>query len=206
MLSRTHLAVGMAASLAASFFILQPQSLSDVIVSVAGGAVGGVFADVDNVSHDKKHDALISQLLGALALVAAAALDWYLKLGVCEFVAGLNRTKSMVAGVVIVFLYMFGFLSPHRTFTHSILAMALFSGCFALIYTRMGWAVLAGYVSHLALDLLTKKEVHLFYPLRTGVCMRLFYSGKAANKFFMRLGLAATVGLLAYRLYPYIFI
>ena len=205
MLNRTHLAVGMAASLAASFFILQPQNLSDVIVSVAGGAVGGVFADVDTVSHDKKHDALIGQLLGALALFAAASLDLYFKLGVCEFVTGPNRRVSIAAAVGIVFLYMFGFLSPHRTFTHSLIAMALFSGCFALIYTRLGFAVLAGYVSHLALDLMNKKEVHLFYPIKTGVCLRLFYSGKTADKFFLRLGLAATIGLAAYRLYPYIF-
>ena len=56
MLSRTHLTVGTAASLAASFFILQPESLSDVLIAFAGGAVGGVFADVDTVSHDRKHD------------------------------------------------------------------------------------------------------------------------------------------------------
>lgn len=204
MLSRTHLTVGTAASLAASFFILRPESLSDVLIAFAGGAVGGVFADVDTVSHDRKHDAFISQALAALALFAVAAIDWYLKLGVCEFVTGPNRTKSLAAGAAIVFIYLFGFLSPHRTFTHSILATALFSGCFALIYTRMGFSVLAGCVSHLALDLITKKEVHLFYPLKTGVCLRLCYSGKTANRLFMRLGIIATLGMLAYRLYPYI--
>ena len=66
MLSRTHLTVGTAASLAASFFILRPESLSDVLIAFAGGAVGGVFADVDTVSHDRKHDAFISQALAAL--------------------------------------------------------------------------------------------------------------------------------------------
>ncbi|MBR6007912.1 MAG: metal-dependent hydrolase, partial [Clostridia bacterium] len=180
------------------------ESLSDVLVAFAGGAVGGVFADVDTISHDRKHDAFISQALAALALFAVAAIDRYLKLGVCEFVAGLNRANSLIAGAVIVFLYLFGFLSPHRTFTHSILATALFSGCFALIYTRMGFSVLVGCVSHLALDLITKKEVHLFYPIKKGVCLRLCYSGKTANKLFMRLGAVSALALLAYRLYPYV--
>ena len=204
MMSRTHLAVGIASSLAASLFVFQPQSLSDVMISFAGGALGGVFADVDTVSHDKKHQALVSQLLGLLALGIAAALDWSMRLGVCEFVAGPNRAPSLFAGAVIVFLYLYGLITPHRTFTHSMIAMALFSGCFFLIYTRLGFGVLAGYASHLVLDLLTKKEIHLFHPLKKGFCLRLFYADKAADKFFMRLGILASLGLTAYRLYPYI--
>ncbi len=205
MMGKTHWAIGMAASLAVSFSAVQPQNLSDNLIALAGGAVGGVLAGCDILDDDYKYDALIGQLLGLAVLGIVVALDWFLKLGVCEYVVNQNRTLSIAAGIAFCILYIVGCSSDHRTFTHSLLAMALFAGCFTAVYPRMGFAVLVGYASHLLLDLLNKKEVPLLYPLKKGICFDLCYAKGAGNTFLMFIGLIATLGLLGYRLYPYIF-
>lgn len=204
MMGKTHLTMGMAASLAASFFAVQPRNLSDILIALAGGAVGGVLADVDTVNNDYKCDALIGQLSGAITFGAVIAYDYFYKLGVCDYVMNSNKILSIIAGIVFMVLYIIGFISEHRTFTHSMMAMALFSGCFTIVYPRLGFAVFVGYASHLLLDLLNKKDVPLLFPLKKGICFHLCYASKTANKVFMFVGLAATLVLTGYRIYPYI--
>lgn len=204
MMSKTHFAIGMASSLAVSFSVMQPKSLSDNLVILAGGALGGVLADVDTVNNDYKYDALIGQLLGFSMLIIIAVLDYFLKLGTCEYIMSRNRIPSIIAGIAFVVLYIIGFASKHRTFTHSLLAMTLFSGCFSIMLPRLGFFILIGYASHLLLDLLNKKEVPLLYPIKKGICFRLCYASKSANTVFMIIGFLATIGLFGYRLYPFI--
>ncbi len=205
MMSKTHLTMGMATSLAVALFATQPQNLSNTLVALAGGAIGGVLADVDTVNNDYKHDALIGQLLGFGMLALATVIDYYMKLGMCDHVLSSNIVFSIVAGIAFFAIYIAGFISEHRTFTHSLLAMGLFSGCFALVFPRLGLAVLIGYVSHLLLDLLNKKDVPLLYPYKKGICFKLCYASKTANLVFMLIGFIVTFGLLVYRQIPYIF-
>lgn len=205
MMGKTHLTIGMASSLTVSFLAVKPNNISDFLVVLAGGAIGGVLADVDILDDDYEHDALIGQVLGFLILASVIVIDYLCKLGVCDFVITSNKILSIIAGVVFLALYIIGFISDHRTFTHSLLAMVLFSGCFAVIYPRLGFSVLIGYASHLLLDLLNKKEVPLLYPLKKGICFRLCYADKTANTVFMYVGLAATVILSGYRLFTYFF-
>jgi inner membrane protein len=204
MMSRTHLAMGMASSLATSFFVMQPENLSDNLIVLSGGALGGVLADVDTVKNDYKCDALIGQLLGFSIFISVTVLDYIMELGVCDYVINKNRIPSIIAGIAFIVLYTIGFASNHRTFTHSLLAMILFSGCFSLTLPRLGCSILIGYASHMLLDLLNKKDVPLLYPLKKGICFKLCYAGKTANTIFMIIGFMATLVLFGYRLYPYI--
>lgn len=204
MMAKTHLTMGIASSLVASFFVMQPQSFSDNLIILAGGALGGILADVDTVNNDYKCDALIGQLLGLSIFILVTVFDYFMKLGVCDYVINKNKIPSIIAGIAFAVLYIIGFASKHRTFTHSLLAMALFTGCFSLILPRLGFSILIGYTSHLLLDLLNKKGVPLLYPLKKRICFGLCYANKTANTVFMFIGFAATLGLSGYRLYPYI--
>ena len=79
MMSKTHLAVGMATSLA----VIQPTSFQECAIAVIGGAVGGVLADNDILDNDYHADALIGQLL-AIGLVAITFLfDYFFDFGIC---------------------------------------------------------------------------------------------------------------------------
>lgn len=204
MMGRTHFAVGMAASLAVSLQVMQPQNVSDCLIALAGGAVGGVLADADTIDNDYNHDALIGQLLGFAVLVMVMAIDYFMKLGVCEYVIHNNTNTSIIAGIAFIILYIIGVASEHRSFTHSLLAMLLFSFCFGLVVQRLGFFVLVGYASHLLLDLLNKKDVPLLYPRKKGICFKVCYANKTANTVFMFAGFITTIGLLGYLLIPYV--
>ncbi len=205
MMSKTHLTIGMATSLAISSFVLQSQSLEDALIALGGGAVGGVLADIDTVKNDYNHDALIGQLLAFGIFVLVIVIDWYLKLNMYSYMIGQNKIKTIIAGIIFLVLYIIGFVTEHRSFTHSLLAMCLFAGCFALAYTQMGVAILLGYASHLILDLLNKKNVPLLYPMNHGICLKLCYASGPANTVLMYLGLIMTICIFGYRIYPFIF-
>ena len=106
MMAKTHLTMGMATSLAVSFFAIKPETLSDNLIVLAGGAVGGVLADVDTVDNDSEnHDAFLGQFLSAVLLAIVLIIDYNSKLGVCEYVINQNRTLSIIGGIALVVLY-----------------------------------------------------------------------------------------------------
>ena len=190
MMSKTHFAVGLATSLA----IIQPKTFNECAVAVIGGTVGGVLADNDILDNDYQADALIGQLLALGSAVLALVLDFFLGFGICESIIA-KPMLPIIGGICFVVLYIVGFCSDHRTFTHSFLAMILYTIAAALIYTPLAIALGAAYLSHLLLDILNKKKVPILYPLEFGICFKMCYANKTANKVFMYVGFAIS-GLL----------
>lgn len=197
MMGRTHLAIGLATSLA----VIRPGSLQECAVAVVGGAVGGVLADNDILDNDYHADALIGQLL-AIGLVAITILfDYFFNLGICNTVCR-QPLLPILGGVSFAVLYLIGFFSEHRTFTHSFLALALYSISAWLVYRPLVYSVSAAYLSHILLDVLNKKTVPILYPLDFGICLKLCYANRTANKVFMYGGFAVsgvllTIGLIS---------
>lgn len=192
MMSKTHVAVGMATSL----LMLQPNNPKDCIISIVGGAIGGVAADIDILDRDYKKDALIGQLLAFSISCIALVIDYFLELGICMFIQERNIFFVGLGGIMYLALWIVGYVSDHRKFTHSFLAMILFSISVYLLCPLVVGAYLIGYLSHLLLDLLNKKRVPLFYPVGKGFCFKLCYAGKSANKAFMYLGFITTVAIV----------
>ena len=93
-------------------------------------------------------------------------------------------------------MYIIGFLSEHRTFTHSFLALVLYTFTTWLIYKPIALAVSVAYLSHILLDILNKRKVLILYPSKFGVCLKMCYANKTANKVFMYVGFGASVVLL----------
>lgn len=195
MMSKTHLFVGMATALALSNI----NTPADCVAVLAGGAVGGVLADVDILKDDYKSDALMGELFAIAITAILVGMDFLFNWGVWRYIIA-NRIISIVGVVGMVILWAIGFAKDHRTFTHSIIAMLSYSLCATLIYPRLGIACMLGYMSHLLLDILNKKKIQLFYPLKGGICFGWCYANKAANKIFMFLGLIAMIILLVYRI------
>ena len=194
MMSRTHLAVGMATALA----LVSTDSHIDCAVVLAGGALGGVFADVDTLKNDYKHDALIGEAL-AFGLVFLTVL-FDLVSGRTVVHSIMENKSTILAGTVgFILLWAIGFACEHRTFTHSIIAAILFSVTIGIIYPLFGFAGLVGYLSHLILDLLNKKGIQLFFPFRRRICLNLCYASKTANTVFMIVGFIAAAALLVYK-------
>lgn len=187
-MGQTHLAAGLATAL----LLTQSHTFSACAAVVAGGALGGVLADNDTLH---TANALTNQL-GALGLTTAALiLDGVFHLGLCREAAA-NPERTILGGVAFAVLYFLGCRSAHRTFTHSLLALALYSAAFACLLPQAGVAFSVAYASHLLLDLLNKRTVQLLYPLRRGFCLRLCYADGLLNRILCLSGAALSSLLL----------
>ena len=188
MMGRTHFAIGLATSLA----VMQPKSLGGCMAAIFSGALGGVIADIDTLTQSHS---LKGQLLALKTALGALIIDYIFKLGICESIMA-NQTTALAGLISFVVLGFMGYLSDHRTFTHSFPAMILYSLAIRLIYAPFGLGFLVAYLSHLILDLLNRKKIFLFYPLKFGMCLKLCYANRIADAFFMYIGYIAAAILL----------
>ena len=177
MLGATHLAVGVGAALA----LIQPTTLGACFTATIGGAVGGVLADVDAMKNDGKLGSTQVQGFATILTVSILILDSVLKTGVWAEIA--KRSQEVLTAGCILFgvLWIVGYFSNHRSFTHSLGGMCLFTWAVSLFCPSMSMSFLAGYGSHLVLDLLNRRPLKLFYPLERGFCFHVFYSNREAN-------------------------
>lgn len=192
MMAKTHLTIGVASAL----LILHPTTPEGCLFAIAGGALGGVAADIDAVKNDYKHDALIGQFLAygmvTLSLLFDLIFDW----GICRSFVDNGSVK--IAGIIgYVVVLIIGFCSKHRTFTHSIFAAVLFSLSLVLLYPQIVLAFAIGYISHLILDITNKKDVPILYPfVKKGICLKWCYASKTANTVMLWVGLVVSLVLV----------
>ena len=199
MMGKTHMRLGVASALAAA----QPAAIPSVIAAIIGGAVGGWIVDIDcrkgsqkryRVNGEDVKDAVKNAVfIGIFILV-----DFMLGNGICQYISENREGKVWVGFVGMLILLLLGYLSAHRTFTHSLLGMALFSGAVYYFCQPLHIPFAAGYASHLAADFLNKVGIQLFYPLPWRICLKLCSADKTANAILGWIALAADVLLGAY--------
>ena len=188
MMGRTHFAIGLATSLA----VIQPKSIGECMTAIFAGALGGVTADNDTLNQS---NSLSAQLLALKTALGILLIDYFFKLGICESIMA-NQTTALIGLLAFLVLWFIGFFSDHRTFTHSFLAMILYSLAIGLIYEPFTLGFMVAYLSHLALDILNRKKMPLLYPLDFGVCLKLCYADSKFDTFLMYVGYIATAVLL----------
>ena len=190
MMSRTHLAVGVGTALA----ITMPQNTRECCLAVMGGAIGGVLPDIDILDNDKV--VLRGQMVAWGVALAAVLFDFITGGSIYRSFLFRNKETMMVGLVAFIMLFVFGVLQPHRGFTHSILGAFLYIYAIHMICPIVAPMFAAGFFSHILIDLLNKKGMRLFFPLKKGVCLRLCYANKMANECLMYLGAIVSVVLL----------
>ena len=193
MMGKTHLTVGVAAALAA----VQPKSMAGCFAAVIGGAIGGVLCDIDTLRNEGHNDSIAIQLSALAAAASLLAADWRLNTGICRYVLSIDQNRLLYGALALFTLWVIGFFSDHRGFTHSITAGALFSQAVWMICPPVVMPFAAAYASHIALDLLNKKGVRLLYPMKGGVYCDLFYSDRTANDLLFTFGIIASIFLIA---------
>ncbi len=194
MMSKTHIAVGMASALVVSSM----TDVNECVLAIAGGALGGVIADVDVLKTDKTGDAKMGEGIAIILTLISVVVDLISGGKMVHFIT--EQYVSAIIGIVgFIVLYIIGLNCEHREFTHSILAAILFSLCIGLIYPEYFVPFLFGYLSHLAIDIMNKKGILLFYPFKKKICFKWFYADRTANTVIMILGLIATAALLVNR-------
>lgn len=192
MMKKTHLTIGIASAVA----ITHPEIVSECFVAIMGGAIGGVICDIDILDNDYKNNDFFERFLVVKMTGIILLLDFLLQTGICEAILNRDKRFLLIGGVLFSVLCLIGIHSAHRTFTHSFIALILFSAALSLIYPPIVYSFIIGFLSHLMLDLLNKKKIRLFYPSDFGLCFGLCYANKIANTIFMYIGTIATVLLV----------
>lgn len=167
MMSSTHIAVGVAVAALA----VQPQTAGDVIAAVVGGAVGGLICDIDIRTGKLRRDTVVARV--AVAVLAAVALyaDWVFGTGIGQFVVAHASPAQLAGAGLFAVTCVVGASSEHRSFAHSLLAVALWGAGVYLVCEPLAVPFAAGALSHVALDLLNRRPVRLLSPLRCGFCL-----------------------------------
>lgn len=199
MLGKTHFVLGMASALA----ITRPQTVPGVITAMTAGAVGGWIVDFDmrNRNNDEQSEEarlenVYDAVIDGLFIFAFILLDFFIGKGMCQYIIenwGVRIWGSLI-GILIILI--FGLYSKHRTFTHSFLALALFSGLVYLFCRPAAIPFAIGYASHLISDLFNYLGLQLFYPLKWKPCLKVCKSDKTANHtlFWISLAIDVTFG------------
>ena len=190
MMSKTHITAGTTFAL----LIAEPTP-AGACLALAGGALGGIMPDVDIIANDSTGDALQGEIIATIVIIMSFVCDMIFKFNAFYFI---ERPRYYLLFGIILFisLYAFGVTKDHRGFTHSLVALIIYSMPIVAIYELLTQYFMMGFFSHLFIDLFNKRGIQLFFPLKKRFCFGLYYADKLANKVIMIVGLVATVVLL----------
>ena len=174
--------------MASALVITRPETVPGVIAAMTGGSIGGWIVDVDiknrdiERSEDAERESAFDIIIDLLFIFAFIAVDFFIGKGMCQYVIDNWGIRIWAALLGILILLLVGLNTKHRTFTHSFLAMALFSGMIYFFCRPAAVPFLIGYASHLIADFFNKLGLQLFFPLKWRLCLKLCRSDKKANR------------------------
>lgn len=184
MSGKTHVAAGMASSLT----IMSLAQLDDSAKMVTGltvAAFAAVLPDIDiPTSKYGKRCTMVAYggLASILLLLLFYKLNNPLALRLLKFNSNVNSTYKLIGLLMLFVLTVIGNTRPHREFTHSILALLLFSFAFYLVLPEYVLWFSVSYCSHIVLDLLNKKKVSILWPIKNfRVCFNICYADGVAS-------------------------
>lgn len=192
MLAKTHLALGYSSCL----LLARPSSPAGLITCIGISTIFSVISDVDATTSESKKNLKKVTAAAAAGILLIFAGDYYLGTNISDYL----RNSTYLLRYIISFLFLlivciFGEHQPHRSFMHSFAGMAaLCAGVYVIIPSGTVYALIS-MLSHIAADLLNKKKIRLFYPLKSGsFCLNLCSSDGAANMLiFIIAGTAAII-------------
>ena len=168
-----------------SLYLMKPDSISSLLVTCGFATLGGIVPDVDlkDSTSDKLFDRLMTSLI--TVVVMSVFIKYFFDINLyCKIKERVDIFNYLISICLFVVVAYFGSKSSHRSFTHSIFGLLVYSGI--LFYGFNTSVVLIYFVSHLShiiLDLFNKKGVALFYPSKFRLCFELCDSNGKVNKF-----------------------
>ncbi len=186
--------------MAVALVALMPTSAAGIACAVAGGALGGWICDVD-VTERGPLEALRGVPLALASIAVCLGIDWWTGGGFLLEVVAVERERAAAGLVALLALCLLGSHTPHRSFTHSVLGIALFSLSVWLLCPPLVPAFALGMSSHAALDLLNGRRVKLLYPFGKGFCLGLCSSDGLVDRVLCSAGLVVSTAMVAWCLF-----
>ena len=203
MMGKTHLVCGIASAMA----FTKPDTPLKIVGAITMGALGGLISDTDlfsKHSHSNRLGQIISGII--IFLVALAIIDMIFSLGIFTYIfahTGLFQVVGVIGFLVLSVLCM---IAEHRKFSHSILAGLLLTLTVYMTCPAVALYFLVGFTSHIVLDLLNKRPIRLFFPIKKGVCFKLCHANGQANEAFFVVGLILAVLFTVIRIVSLFFV
>ncbi len=192
MTGKTHTSIGIFTSL----IIAHPTDLKSIVLCAMTASVGAVICDVD-VKSSSAHSKLY-QVIGIMgaAIGLATLANFALHINIFEFVTNNSSiTRILIGLVALIGICIWGSNTPHRSFMHSLLGLAVINIIVYTISPILSAFFLPAMISHIAIDMLNRKKVGLFYPKKGGVALNACKSdGLVNNVMFM----VASLGCITY--------
>lgn len=199
MLGRTHVSAGVTAAL----LVLHPTTVLGVGAAIAGGALGGMICDIDCKGSERNRETIRGALCAAGCIVMAVVYDICYGNGLIANIRNAVGMNLIIGCLGMLACCIWGCLSPHRTFTHSLLGLLTMGFSVWLISAPLGYAFCAGMASHILLDLLNHRKIPLLYPLKKpAVSFGICDAGGIVNTILLEVFSAASVLLLFYFTVP----
>lgn len=189
MLGKTHFTMGIATAL----LVAQPATVPGVLSAVVAGGVGGKLPDIDRKTTEIEREKVYDSIIDLLFIGAVIIVDFFVGNGICQYVADNWGLRIWIGLVGLVLLSIIGFISPHRSFTHSFVCLILFGVSMYFFCCPIAKPFVVGYASHLVLDLFNKKGMTLFFPIKHRFCLKKCDAAGKANKILYWIGLALSV-------------
>jgi inner membrane protein len=178
MLGKTHIALGLAAATTITSIVPVPNLTFindkpiEMCVLVVGTTLGSLMPDIDKIG--SKIDIEMKKIITNFMLVLFSI---YLISKIFYFDKAFPNTISFIYSnirqsnysfkvglITLISLVIFSKFTKHRTFTHSIIGVSLYTLSIFLLLKSMTIAFFVGYIVHIAADSLTNSGIALLYP------------------------------------------
>lgn len=181
-----------------SICLMRPDSISSLLVTCGFATLGGIVPDVDlkDSTSDKLFDRLMTSLI--TIVIMSVLIKYFFDIDLyCKIKERVDIFNYLISICLFIIVAYFGSKSSHRSFTHSIFGLLVYSGILFLGFGFNGVIpYFVSHLSHIVLDLFNKKGVALFYPSKFRFCFELCDSNGKANKFLFCLFSLSTVLVL----------
>ena len=185
MLSKTHIAIGLASTMA----ILAPETTQELCPILVGASWGSIMCDID-CKFSRSKDAVLGRSIAGVLSAGAIYEDVMLKGQMYSFWENAKIIPMVLAVIIFLINGYFARESEHRFFSHSLIAFALFAGSLFFICRPVVLPFIIGFVSHLLLDLLNYRPVHILYPMKKGFSLKICKAKSRVNIGIMMAGYA----------------
>ncbi len=194
MTSKTHITVGCAASL----MIAQPLKAKDLIICIGISAIGSVISDIDATTSESKKGLkkVIAVTFAAISLTLLCDSILHTNI-ISRFQSDENIMRLILGFFMFILICIFGEHQPHRSFMHSVLGLSLIVASSSVIWTISAKYMAVSMASHIVIDMLNKKRIQLFYPLKKPrIGFNICYSDGLVNMLIFLAGAIICIGYI----------
>lgn len=189
MTGKTHMSIGLAAS--ATVLSVNKASPEIIVTGLALGLIGALAPDID-IKTSKISD-FSSKVIINTVLISLIALFIFYKAGIPINNIKINYKPSdkITYGLVVLSVsILFSKLTKHRSFSHSLLGLILFSLGARFIIGNMFIYFSFGFISHMFSDMLTNNGIQLIYPIKKKFSLKFVHTGSFLDNLIGMLALA----------------